>query len=183
MKKQTTVILGITGSIAAYKSCELVRLCIKEGWDVHVVMTTAATEFVTPLTFQTLSRNPVGVEEFAQRTEWKPNHISFADLADVFVIAPCSANTLAKVSLGLADNLLTSLALANPAPMLIAPTMNERMWQHPATQGHVATLTKRKGVTVMMPGCGELACGVKGDGRMPEPEEIFGAIKKILKKK
>ena len=172
MKK---ILLGVTGSIAAYKACELIRLFVKNGDEVTVVMTKAATEFVAPLTFQTLSRNPVFVDQFAPPVSWKPEHISLAEAADLVVVAPATANTIAKMRYGLADNLLTATLLATRAPIAIAPAMNTGMWESPVTQENIAALTAR-GVQVIEPGDGELACGVKGKGRMMEPEKIFAAL-------
>ena len=175
MKK---ILLGVTGSIAAYKACELIRLFVKGGDEVTVVMTKAATEFVTPLTFQTLSRNPVFVEQFAPPVSWKPEHISLAEAADLVVVAPATANTIAKMRYGIADNLLTATLLATRAPIAVAPAMNTGMWESPVTQENIAALRAR-GVTVIEPGDGELACGVKGKGRMMEPEKIFAAISNL----
>lgn len=171
------IVLGVTGSIAAYKAAELVRLFVKNGDEVHVILTPAACEFVRPLTFQTLSRNPVSVEQFAPPAEWKPEHISLADCADLVVVAPATANTLAKMRYGLADNLLTATLLATKAPIVVAPAMNTGMWESAVTQENLAAL-KARGVTVVEPGDGELACGVKGKGRMMEPEKIFAACGK-----
>lgn len=168
MKK---ILLGVTGSIAAYKAAELVRLLVKRGDEVRVVMTPAACQFVTPLTFQTLSKNPVAVEAFAAPANWEPNHIALADWADLVLVAPASANTLAKMRYGLADNLLCEILLAARAQVAVAPAMNERMWLHAATQENIAALRAR-GVLVIHPGEGELACGVKGLGRMAEPRRI-----------
>ena len=168
------ILLGVTGSIAAYKSAELVRLFVKAGDDVRVVMTPAATEFVSPLTFQTLSRNPVYVEEFKRPAEWRPEHISLAD-ADLVVVAPATANTIAKMRYGLADNLLTSTILATRAPVAIAPAMNDGMWENEATRDNIAAL-ERRGVKIIAPGYGDLACGTSGLGRMAEPVEIIGAL-------
>ena len=176
MKKK--VLLGVTGSIAAYKACELIRLFVKDGDEVTVVMTKAATEFVTPLTFQTLSRNPVFVEQFAPPVSWKPEHISLAEAADLVVVAPATANTVAKMRYGIADNLLTATLLATRAPVVVAPAMNTGMWESPVTQENIAALRAR-GVAVIEPGDGELACGVKGKGRMMEPEKIFAAISNL----
>ena len=173
MKK---ILLGVTGSVAAYKACELIRLFVKDGDEVTVVMTKAATEFVTPLTFQTLSRNPVFVEQFAPPVSWKPEHISLAEAADLVVVAPATANTIAKMRYGIADNLLTATLLATRAPVAVAPAMNPGMWESPVTQENIAALRAR-GVTVIEPGDGELACGVKGKGRMMEPEKIFAVVK------
>ena len=168
------ILLGVTGSIAAYKAAELVRLFVKNGDEVRVVMTPAATRFVGPLTFQTLSRNPVYVEEFDRPAEWRPEHISLAD-CDIAVVAPASANTLAKLRHGIADNLLTSTLLATRAPVAVAPAMNDGMWESPVTQENIAALGAR-GVKVLVPGTGELACGTVGLGRMAEPAEIFAAL-------
>lgn len=168
------ILLGVTGSIAAYKAAELVRLFVKNGDEVRVVMTPAATRFVAPLTFQTLSRNPVYVEEFDRPVEWRPEHISLAD-CDLAVVAPASANTIAKLRHGIADNLLTSTLLATRAPVAVVPAMNDGMWESPVTQENIAALGAR-GVKVLVPGTGELACGTVGLGRMAEPAEIFAAL-------
>lgn len=167
------VLLGITGSIAAYKSAELIRLFVKNGDDVRVVMTPAATEFVRPLTFQTLSRNQVFVDQFAPPAEWKPEHVELSD-CDVAVVAPATANTIAKMRYGIADNLLTATLLATRAPVIVAPAMNNGMWEAAATQENIAAL-KARGAKIVEPGDGELACGVSGKGRMPDPEAVFEA--------
>lgn len=171
-----TVVLGVTGSIAAYKAAELVRLFVKNGDDVHVVMTPAAREFVAPLTFQTLSRNPVEIEPFAPPAEWKPGHISLAGRADLVLVAPATANTLAKMRAGIADNLLTATLLATRAPVAVAPAMNDGMWDNPATQENLAVLRGR-GVRIIEPGAGELACGTAGKGRMAEPSLIMEELR------
>ena len=168
------VVLGVTGSIAAYKACELVRLLVKRGDDVHVVMTEHARAFVTPLTFQTLSRNPVECNLFEDPQDWKPEHISLAAAADLVVVAPATANILAKMAHGIADDLLSSTLLATKASVVVAPAMNDGMWTNPATQANVAALISR-GVRVVQPGMGELACGTSGTGRMAEPSEILSA--------
>jgi len=170
------ILLGVTGSIAAYKAAELVRLFAKNGDEVSVVMTPAATEFVAPLTFQTLSKNPVHVDSFARPGGWKPEHVSLAEWADLVLVAPATANTLAKMAHGIADNLLTSLLLATRRPVAVAPAMNDGMWANPATQANVAALRAR-GVVVVGPAGGELACGSSGVGRMAEPAEVFDAAK------
>ena len=169
------VLLGVTGSIAAYKAAELVRLLVKAGDEVSVVMTPAACMFVQPLTFQTLSRSRVYVDQFATPAEWKPEHIALADAADLVVVAPATANTLAKMRHGIADNLLTSILLATRAPIFVAPAMNDGMWENAATRENVAALAER-GVHVVAPGDGELACGTSGRGRMAAPQEIFEAL-------
>ncbi len=168
MKK---ILLGVTGSIAAYKAAELVRLLVKRGHEVQVVMTPAACEFVAPLTFQTLSRNPVHVDSFARPAGWMPGHISLAQWADFVLVAPATANTIAKIRVGAADNLLLSLVLATRAPLALAPAMNEGMWLNPVTQENIAALRAR-GVMIVSPADGELACGVSGPGRMAEPSAI-----------
>ena len=172
------VVLGVTGSIAAYKAAELVRLFVKNGDEVNVVMTPAACEFVTPLTFQTLSRNPVAVAEFAPPAQWKPGHIALADWADLVVVAPATANTIAKMRYGLADNLLTSTILATRAPVAIAPAMNDGMWENAVTKENISEL-ERRGVKIVAPGYGELACGTSGLGRMAEPAEIVKALESL----
>lgn len=174
-----SIVLGVTGSIAAYKAAELVRQMKEEGWDVHVVMTKAATRFVGELTFRTLSQNPVAVDLFEAPESWRPKHVALADRARGLVIAPCTANVLAKLAVGLADDLLTAVALASRAPMVVAPAMNERMWNHPATQTNVRLLEER-GAHIVMPGTGALACGAMGRGRMAEPEEILAAVRACL---
>ena len=171
-KDKRTVVVGVTGSIAAYKACELVRLFMKNGDDVHVVMTDHAKAFVTPLTFQTLSRNPVQSELFDRPEDWRPGHISLAEAADLVVVAPATANILAKMAQGIADDLLSSILLATRAPVLVAPAMNEGMYLNAATQANLATLRTR-GVVFVEPGEGELACGTTGVGRLADPAEIF----------
>ena len=178
-KKQ--IVLGVTGSIAAYRAAELVRLLISRDLEVRVVMTTAAAHFVGELTFRTLSRNPVAMDMFADRVEWKPEHISLADGADVMVIAPCTANVLAKLAHGLSDDLLTCTALATCAPLVVAPAMNEKMWEHPATQANVAVLRER-GVYLVEVGSGDLACGYQGKGRLASLDDILAAVDSALER-
>lgn len=165
------ILLCVTGSIAAYKAVELVRLFIKNGDAVQVVMTDAATKFVTPLTFQTLSRNPVYIDQFGPVVSWRPEHIALSE-CDLALVAPATANTIAKLRYGLADNLLTATLLATRAPIALAPAMNTGMWESAVTQENIAAL-KARGVKVIEPVDGELACGVKGCGRMMDPEQIF----------
>ena len=172
-------LVGVTGSIAAFKSVELVRLLQGSGWDVTVVMTRAATEFVGELTFRTLTRKPVGLDLFGAREEWKPEHIAYAEQVDVFVIAPCTANVMAKLAHGMADDLLTCSALACKAPLILAPAMNDNMWTHAATRANLRTLVQR-GVRIINPGSGDLACGRKGQGRMAEPAAIFKEISQTI---
>ena len=168
------ILLCVTGSIAAYKAVELVRLFIRNGDTVQVVMTEAATKFVTPLTFQTLSRNPVYVDQFGPIVSWKPEHIALSE-CDLALVAPATANTIAKLRYGIADNLLTATLLATRAPIAIAPAMNTGMWESPVTQENIAAL-KARGVRVIEPVDGELACGVRGQGRMMDPAEIFSSL-------
>lgn len=173
-----TAVLGVSGSIAAYKAVELTRLMVKAGWAVHVVMTAAATRFVTPLTFRTLSRNPVGVDAFDEPEAWMPGHISLAERADVVVVAPCTANVLAKIAYGLADDLLCATVLATRAPLVIAPAMNTGMWDNPATQANLAVVRAR-GVHVVDAATGDLACG-SGKGRMAEPAMIMAMAQRTV---
>ena len=179
MNKPPNIVLGVTGSIAAYKAAELVRLMTKEGWDVSVIMTASAAKFVGPQTFLTLSRNPVGLDMFEDPEHWQPGHISCADRADVLVIAPCTANAIAKLAHGLADDLLSSTALATRAPVVIAPAMNEKMWDHPATRANVEIL-KGRGVTFVDVVAGDLACGYEGRGRLAEVKDIMAAVAQAL---
>lgn len=175
----STIVLGVTGSISAYKACELTRLLVKEDHEVCVLMTPHATKFVTPLTFRTLSKNPVEVELFGREGIWKPAHISLAQRADVFVIAPCTANAIGKIANGIADDLLTSTAIATKAPTLIAPAMNVDMWNNVANQANVKTLLER-GIKIIDAETGELACGTVGKGRMAEPPAIVKKIDEVL---
>ncbi|MEI8352104.1 MAG: flavoprotein [bacterium] len=174
------VVLGVTGSIAAYKAAELVRLMQGKGWEVSVVMTGSAAEFVTPLTFQTLSRNAVGTGLFEEKDGWHPEHIAYADRADVVLVAPCTANVIAKMAHGLADDLLTCTLLATRAPVVLAPAMNDNMWEHPATRANVALL-KSRGVSFVEVGSGDLACGREGAGRLADPGEILKQVEWVLK--
>ena len=169
-----TIVLGVTGSIAAYKACELTRLFVKDGYDVRVIMTEGGTRFVTPLTFRTLSRNPVAIDLFDEPEEWVPGHISLAECASLMVIAPCTANVLAKLAHGMADDMLTATALATKAPLLVAPAMNSGMWENPATQANLSLLASR-GVRFVDPAAGDLACGTTGKGRMAEPAAVCEA--------
>ena len=180
MKSQPRIVLGVSGSIAAYKAAELVRLMKAADWDVHVILTQGGAEFVTELTFRTLSRNSVGLDQFDKgRTDWHPEHISLADSADVLVVAPCTANVLAKLAQGLSDDLLTATALACKAPLILAPAMNGSMWTHAATQANVKLLKSRGAMLVDMQ-TGDLACGYQGLGRMADPEQIMKVLARVL---
>jgi phosphopantothenoylcysteine decarboxylase/phosphopantothenate--cysteine ligase len=181
MAKQATILLGVSGSIAAYKAADLASRLVKAGHDVHVVMTRAATKLVGPLTFATISRNPVTTDLFDEAQDWKPQHIALADRADLLMIAPASADIIAKLALGLADDALSSIALACQAPLLIAPAMNGKMWLHPATRQNVATLKKR-GAQFIGPEEGGLACGYAGIGRLWNVDGIVTAAERLLRK-
>lgn len=176
-----TILLGVTGSIAAYKAADLASRLVKSGCDVFVVMTAHAAEFVTPLTFQTLSRNAVTTGIFDEKESWHPGHIALADRADLLLVAPATANVIAKLAHGIADDALTSIALATRAPLLIAPAMNGKMWEHPATQENVAIL-KARGAEFIGPEEGLLACGYEGIGRLWDVADIADRAQAMLKK-
>src|SRR4029079_15334165 len=160
-----TVVLGVTGSIAAYKSAELASLLVKQGHEVFVVTTHDATEFITPLTLQTLSKNPVMTSFFEEMENWRPGHIELADRANLVLIAPATANVIAELAHGLAGHPLAAIALATRAPILVAPAMNGKMWEHAATQKNVEIL-KSRGIEFIGPEEGILACGYEGVGRL-----------------
>ena len=172
------VIIGVTGSIAAYKAADLVSKLGKRGFEVHVVMTHGAQEFITPLTLQTLSKNPVVTSVF-ESGEWKPTHIDLADRAALLLIAPATANILAELAHGFAGNAICEIALATLAPVLIAPAMNGKMWQHAATQQNVALL-KSRGVEFIGPEEGLLACGYEGVGRLWSTDDIVERAAQII---
>jgi len=169
------IILGVTGGIAAYKAPELVRRLIDHGAEVQVVMTAAACEFVRPLVFQAVSGNEVHIELLDEQAEAGMGHIELARWASMVLIAPATANTIARLSVGIADDLLSTLCLATTAPVVIAPAMNSMMWEHAATSANIATLQSR-GVRVLGPGVGSQACGETGAGRMLEPDDIVAAL-------
>ena len=169
------IALGVTGGVAAYKAAELVRLLIKQGATVRVAMTEAATRFVTPVTFQTLSGQPVFTDQWDARMANNMAHIDLSREADVLLVAPATADFLAKVANGLADDLLSTLTLARSCPLLVAPAMNKQMWENPATQRNIATL-RGDGITLLGPAAGEQACGESGLGRMIEAEEIVAEL-------
>jgi len=172
MLKGKEIILGVTGGIAVYKAVELLRLLVKGGGDVHVIMTRAATEFVTPLTFQTLSGNPVHLELFNLISEQEIGHISLAERADLFIVAPATANCIGKLACGIADDLLTTTIMATKAPVLIAPAMNVNMYQNPIYRENEERL-KSHGYLFVPPACGMLACGYEGEGKLQAPEVIL----------
>ena len=181
MNKTANVILGVTGSIAAHKAVDITSQLTKQGCRVQVVMTPDALHFITPVAFKTLSHQPVITDLYDETEGWKPIHIQWADEADLLLVAPATANTIAKMALGLADNALSCIALAlNPAAkILIAPAMNGKMWLHPATQQNVATL-KLRGAEFIGPDQGLLACGYEGMGRLWEVEKIVDQALKML---
>lgn len=174
------VVLGVSGGIAAYKSCELVSRLKKLGADVHVIMTRNAEEFVAPLSFETLSDNKVVRGMFEEREEHDVRHVALAKLADVFVVAPATANVIAKFARGIADDMLSTTWLASDAPKLVAPAMNTVMYDDEATQDNIALL-KERGVMFVEPGVGRLACGDTGRGKMAEPADIAERIQEILR--
>ncbi|MEW6303755.1 MAG: flavoprotein [Verrucomicrobiota bacterium] len=182
MGKARNIVLGVTGSIAAYKAADLTSQLAKAGYSVNVVMTADAQRFITPLAFKTLSRHPVVTDLYDEEEGWKPTHIRLADEADLLLIAPATANNLAKLAHGIADDALTCIALAlNPkAKVLIAPAMNGKMWLHAATQENVAVLKKR-GAEFIGPEEGMLSCGYEGIGRLWPVEKIAERVKEILK--
>jgi phosphopantothenoylcysteine synthetase/decarboxylase len=176
------IIVGVTGSIAAYKAADLVSKLVKRGFEVHVAMTQSAQEFVAPLTFQTLSRNPVMTSVFDDKREWKPGHVDLADRANLLLVAPATAHIIAELAHGLAGNPIGEIALATLAPVLIAPAMNGKMWQHAATQDNVKLLRAR-GVEFIGPEEGLLACGYEGLGRLWNVDEIVERAAHIIAQK
>src|SRR6266481_4250340 len=165
------IVLGVTGSIAAYKSAELASLLVKQGHEVFAVMTHDATEFISALTLQTLSKNPVTTTFYDEKENWRPGHIDLADRANLLLIAPATAHIIAELAHGLAGHPLAAIALATRAPILIAPAMNGKMWQHHATQENVEKL-KARGVEFIGPEEGMLACGYEGLGRLWNVNDI-----------
>ena len=177
--EQRRILVGVTGGIAAYKAPELVRALRRAGHAVRCALTPAATEFVTPLVLQTLTGEAVRADLFDPAEEGAIDHIALADWAELFVVAPATANTLAKLAQGLANDLVSTVALATRAPLLLAPAMNVNMWRHPATQRNLAVLRER-GAHVVGPEVGELACGWEGEGRMSDPEAIAAVAELVL---
>ena len=179
MLKGKKILLGISGGIAAYKTPELARLLMKQGADVKVVVTKNALQFVTAFTLETLTHHKVYVDMFEGPAEYHTEHISLAQWANCLLVAPATANVMAKMANGIADDALSTTNLACKCPVMVVPAMNENMWDHPATQHNVQVLTSR-GVEVLMPAEGELACGVTGKGRMPEPDVIVMKLVEML---
>lgn len=173
------ILLGITGGIAAYKSASFARLLIKSGYDVRVIMTASAQAFITPLTLQALTGNPVHIDLLDESAELGMGHIELAKWADLLIIAPATANTIAKLAMGIADDLLTTVCLATTAPILVAPAMNQQMWQHPSVKLNLQTLTDYD-YEIIQPASGEQACGDIGEGRLPEPEELLEYVQYFI---
>ena len=171
MLKDKTILLGVTGGIAAYKSAMLASRLVKTGACVHVIMTQNATNFINPITFETLTRNKCIVDTFDRNFEFKVEHVALAQKADVIMVAPATANVIAKLAHGLADDMLTTTILASKAPKIIAPAMNTGMYENPVTQDNLKLLEKY-GMEVITPANGWLACGDVGAGKMPEPEDL-----------
>jgi len=182
MLKGREIVLGVTGGIAAYKAAEFIRLLVKEGASVHVVMTRNAQEFVTPLTFQTLSGNPVVTDLFALIEDQRIGHVALADLAELIVILPASANIIGKIANGIADDFLSTMVMASKAPVLLVPSMNVNMWENRALQKNIQTLIER-GYHFVEPGEGELACHWYGKGRLAELSEVIERMEDILSPK
>lgn len=184
INKNKKILIGVTGGIAAYKVCSLINALKREGNEIKVIMTNAATKFVTPLTFQTLTNSPVYIDTFETVDKSKVEHIDLADWCDVFILVPATANTISKIALGIADNLLTTVIMALPkkTPVIIVPAMNVHMWENPLLQENVAMLKKHKNKYIFVgPEKGELACGYEGIGKISKIEEIVKTIKKLLK--
>ena len=182
MLKGKKIVLGVTGGIAVYKAVDLVSRLRKQGCEVRVVMTEHAQQFVTPLTFKEISGNQVAVSMWSSNQEFNVEHIALANWADAFVVAPATANIIAKMAYGLADDLLSTTLLAAQAPIVVCPAMNTGMYENVATQENIAKL-KSRGVTVMPPGVGKLACGTSGAGRLPEPQEIVEFLNAVFAKR
>ncbi len=174
-----TIVLGVTGSIAAYKAAELTSSLVKRGYSVHVVMTRAATKFITPLTLQTISRNPVHFEMFEPAKDWEIEHISLAQRADLVLVAPATANFICKLASGLADELLAATILATKAPVLIAPAMNAGMYENPIFQ-HQMKFLQSFGYFFVEPDTGRLACGASGRGRLADIPKIIHALEQVI---
>ena len=182
MSESKTVVIGVTGSIAAHKAVDVTSVLTKAGHNVYVAMTADAQQFITPLPFKTLSRHPVVTSLYDEEEGWKPIHITLADSADLLLIVPATANIIARLANGIADDALTCIALAlNPeAKLMIAPAMNGKMWLHPATQENVATL-QRRGALFVGPDKGMLSCGYEGIGRLLAADQIAEQALKLLK--
>ena len=179
MPEKKCLVLGITGCIAAYKGADLCSQLTQLGFDVHVVMTDSATKLVTPQTFLTLSRNPV-ITSLWDVQDWRPEHVALAERAELLVIAPCTANFIGKLANGIADDALSTFALAHTGKIILAPGMNPKMWINPAVQNNIKIL-KSRGVAIVGPISGHVACGKDGVGRMTDVSEIIKSIKKTVR--
>ena len=179
--KDRTILLGVTGSIAAFKAADITSRLSEAGADVFPIMTAGACSFIQPLTLQTLSRNPVASDIWKEGESWQPGHIDLADRADLLLVAPASAHCIAQFAHGLAPDLLTSIHLATPAPVMIAPAMNGKMLTHPATQSNIQTLQAR-GCHFIEPQSGMLACGYEGHGKLAAVETIVDSVINLFQK-
>jgi len=179
--KDRTILLGVTGSIAAFKAADITSRLSEAGADVFPIMTAGACSFIQPLTLQTLSRNPVAYDIWKEGESWQPGHIDLADRADLLLVAPASANCIAQFANGLAPDLLTSIHLATAAPVMIAPAMNGKMLTHPATRANIATLRER-GCHFIEPQSGMLACGYEGEGKLAAVETIVDSVINFFQK-
>jgi phosphopantothenoylcysteine decarboxylase / phosphopantothenate---cysteine ligase len=179
MLENKTIVLGVTGGIAVYKAADLASKLVQGGAKVRVIMTANAREFVTPLTFEAITTNPVITDMFQTNAEHRINHIALAEIADAIIIAPATANIMAKIAAGMADDMLTTTVLATRAPVVIAPAMHTGMWQNAVTRDNTAKL-KQRGFYIIEPGIGRLASGGFGPGRLPETETLMGHLKKVL---
>lgn len=179
-KAKPFIVVGVTGSIAAYKTCDILSLLTKEGIETQAILTAEAREFITPLSLQTLSRNKVLTDMFELPEEWNPLHTSIADKADAILIAPATANIIGKLAGGICDDLLTCIVYATKAPVLIAPAMNDRMYDHPITQDNISKLRKI-GYKFIGPAKGRLACGRDAVGCLADTKDIVRGLKRLAK--
>jgi len=182
IKTKNNILLGVTGCISCYKAAYLVRLLVKEGFNVKVILTESAQKFIAPLTFKCLSKNKVYTQLFCEDDEWDVEHVSLASWADVMIVAPASANTISKIACGIADDLLLTTLLAFEKEIIIAPSMNDKMWANEIISKNVKTLKENSRFLFIDPEEGELACGVIGNGRLAKLENIMKVVKKVLNK-
>ncbi|MBP2626437.1 MAG: phosphopantothenoylcysteine decarboxylase/phosphopantothenate/cysteine ligase [Firmicutes bacterium] len=182
MLRGKNIVVGVAGGIAVYKVVDIVSRLKKQGANVYVIMTHAAANFVTPLTFREISGHPVVVDMWTESTNWNVEHIALANLADLFLLAPATANIIGKIANGIADDMLSTTIMATKASVILAPAMNTNMYLNPIVQGNISKLTQL-GYHFIEPGCGSLACGTEGIGRLPEPEVIIAKVMEIFKGK
>ena len=182
MFQNLNIVVGITGGIAAYKACGIVSYLVSEGANVDVIMTENATNFITPLTLETLSKNKVVTDMFEEKTTWDVQHISLAQKADLFLIIPASANIIGKVAHGIADDMLSTTIMATKAPVIFAPAMNNQMYENPIVQDNIQKL-ENFGYHFIEPAIGHLACGYNAKGKLPKNETIIDEVKKLIKEK